>query len=169
MTGPLEQTGRTLFGLALLTGDAAGKVARRLGEAAATTGGEVVSDVASAVVRRIDLQPIVDQFVAQVDFDPVISKVIDGLDMGPIVDEVMSEMRMGSLVMDATGGLTSDLVGDMREKGVEADALVERLVGKVLRRRLGELPEVGLPGAVPPDGSEPGAAVPPQQSAGDGA
>ncbi len=151
MTGVLEQTGRTFFGLAVLTGDVAGKVARRLGEAAATTGGEVISDVAAAVVRRVDLRPIVDQVVAQVDFDPIVSKVIDGLDMGTIVDEVMGEMRMGSLVMDATGGLTSDLVGDMREKGVEADALVERLVNKVLRRRLGTLPEVGLPEGAPPE------------------
>jgi hypothetical protein len=42
--------------------------------------------------------------------------------------------------MKATGGMTEDVLGEVRNRSADGDALVERIVSKVLRRRLTDLP-----------------------------
>ena len=83
------------------------------------------------------------------DLEPIVDKVLGQLDLGEIVEEVMGDIRMSSVVLDATGGLTTDIVDEVRGRSVDADSLVERIVAKVLRRKLAPLPPEGLPAADP--------------------
>jgi hypothetical protein len=53
---------------------------------------------------------------------------------------VVGEIQMSSVVMKATGGMADDVLGEVRNRSADGDALVERVVAKVLRRRLAELP-----------------------------
>lgn len=111
--------------------------------------------VVDRVLRGIELQPVVERALGQVDLAAVIGRVLEDVDLAPIADEVlaqldlgelvgevMGEIRMSSVVLDATGGITTDVVEEVRERTVAADARLERLVARVLRR--------GASGAPPP-------------------
>lgn len=102
--------------------------------------------IVEKVMGDLDLGPIVEGVMADLDLDPIVQKVLSNLDMPSLVNEVVGEMQMSSVVMKATGGMTGEVLGEVRNRSADGDALVERIVAKVLRRRLAEVPpSAGLP------------------------
>jgi hypothetical protein len=135
--------------------DQARQVAARTGEQTVGMAVPVVLDnldlepVVDRVLSEIDLPALVERVMGEMDLEPIVDKVIGQLDLGGIVEDVMGDIRMSSVVLDATGGLTTDIVDEVRDRSVAADSLLERVVAKVVRRKLAPLPPVGLPAAEP--------------------
>ncbi len=100
------------------------------------------------VMGDLDLPELVDDVIGQLDLAPIVNQVLAELDLSGLVNDVVGEIQMSSVVMQATGGITDDIVGGVRDRSADADALVERIVGRVLRRKVAELP----PPAFPEDG-----------------
>jgi hypothetical protein len=96
--------------------------------------------VIERVMGELDLPELVENVMGQLNLDPIIQQVLSDLDMPALVNEVVGEMQMSSVVMKATGGMADDVLGEVRNRSADGDALVERIIAKVLRRRLGELP-----------------------------
>jgi hypothetical protein len=104
--------------------------------------------VVDRVLEQLDLPSIVESVMGEIDLAPIVQQVLDQLDLPALVDEVVGEIRMSSVVLQATGGITEDVVGGLRDRSADGDALVERIVARVLRRRVDELPPPGIPGPV---------------------
>lgn len=104
--------------------------------------------VVDRVLDQLDLPSIVESVMGEIDLAPIVQQVLDQLDLPALVDEVVGEIRMSSVVMQATGGITEDVVGGLRDRSADGDALLERVVARVLRRRVDELPPLGIPGPV---------------------
>jgi hypothetical protein len=103
--------------------------------------GEIdMGPVIDQVMGQMDLPALVENVMSELDLDPIISKVLADMDLASLVNEVVGEMQMSSVVMQATGGMTNEVLGEVRNRSADGDALVERIVGKVLRRRISELP-----------------------------
>lgn len=108
--------------------------------------GEIdLGPVIDSVMSSLDLGPIVEKVMSDLDLDPIVQKVLTNLDLGSIVNEVLGDMEMSSVVMQATGGMTGEVLGEVRNRSADGDALVERIVAKVLRRRVAELPPASRP------------------------
>lgn len=105
--------------------------------------------VIARVMAQLDMGELVGQVMGEIDLDPVVQRVLDQIDMPALVEQVMGEIRMGSVVMEATGGITGEVIGEVRDRGVAADAFVERIVAKVMRRRLEPPPVSGVVPLVP--------------------
>ena len=131
-------------------GDERERAARAL---ASRTGEQTVALAIPVVLDAVDLQPVIDRVLDQldlpalvesvmgeIDLEPIVQKVLDQLDLPALVNDVVGEMRMSSVVMQATGGITEDLVEGVRNRSADADAFVERVVARVLRRRVEDLP-----------------------------
>jgi hypothetical protein len=103
-------------------------------------GGLDLGPIVEKVMAGLDLGPIVENVMSELDLDPIVQQVLTNLDLGAIVNEVLGDMEMSSVVMQATGGMTGEVLGEVRNRSADGDALVERIVGKVLRRRIAELP-----------------------------
>jgi hypothetical protein len=103
--------------------------------------GEVdMKPVIDRVMGQMDLPLLVENVMGELDLDPIIQQVLSDLDLPALVNEVVGEMQMSSVVMQATGGMTGEVLGELRNRSADGDALIERIVAKVLRRRLTELP-----------------------------
>jgi hypothetical protein len=96
--------------------------------------------VIDRVMGELDLPALVDDVMGELDLDPIVKRVLENLDLASLVNEVVGEIQMSSVVMKATGGMADDVLGEVRNRSADGDALVERVVAKVLRRRLAELP-----------------------------
>jgi hypothetical protein len=96
--------------------------------------------VIDRVMSQLDLPVLVDNVMGELDLDPIVQRVLENLDLPSLVNEVVGEIQMSSVVMKATGGMADDVLGEVRNRSADGDALVERIVAKVLRRRLAELP-----------------------------
>jgi len=118
------------------------------------------------IVRRIDLRAIIeripvddivsrldlDAIVARVDIDGVVSRVdvqavadridlqalVQRLDLATISNEVIEEIDLTGIIQDAMGSMTTETVGGIRVQSMNADRAIARLVGRVLRRDVGE-------------------------------
>jgi hypothetical protein len=108
-------------------------------------GGLDLGPIVEKVMAGLDLGPIVENVMSELDLDPIVQQVLTNLDLGAIVNEVLGDMEMSSVVMQATGGMTGEVLGEVRNRSADGDALVERIVGKVLRRRIAELPPAAHP------------------------
>lgn len=119
--------------------------------------GPVIGDV----MTKIDLGPIIDQVLGQLDMAKLVGDVMEELDLTPIVDKVLSdldlsglvndvvgEIQMSSVVMQATGGITEDVMRGVRNRTAGGDALVDRVAAWMKRRPPAELPPEGLPARV---------------------
>lgn len=113
--------------------DMAGLIDRVLGEID-------MKPVIERVMGEMDLPELVENVMGQLDLDPIIQQVLADLDLPTLVNEVVGELQMSSVVMKATGGMTEDVLAEVRNRSADGDALVERIIGTVLRRRLTELP-----------------------------
>jgi hypothetical protein len=107
--------------------------------------GEVdLKPVIERVMGELDLPELVENVMGQLDLDPIIQQVLSDLDLPTLVNEVVGELQMSSVVMKATGGMADDVLGEVRNRSADGDALIERVVAKVIRRRIEELPPAGL-------------------------
>lgn len=97
------------------------------------------------VLADLDLPVLVDSVLGELDLDPIVSRVLEQLDLAALVNDVVGEVQMSSVVMQATGGITDDIVGGVRDRSAAADALVDRIVARVLRRRVAALPPAAFP------------------------
>jgi hypothetical protein len=103
--------------------------------------GEVdLKPVIDRVMGQMDLPELVGNVMGQLDLDPIIQQVLADLDLPTLVNEVVGELQMSSVVMKATGGMTEEVLGEVRNRSADGDALIERIVATVLRRRVSELP-----------------------------
>lgn len=106
--------------------------------------------VIDRVIDQLDLPELVQRVMGELDLDPIVQRVLADLDLPSLVDEVVGELQMSSVVMKATGGMADDVLGEIRNRSADGDALVDRIVAKVLRRRLDDLPpSSGLDGTGP--------------------
>jgi hypothetical protein len=102
--------------------------------------------VIDRVMSELDLPELVESVMSQLDLDPIVQQVLADLDLPSLVNEVVGELQMSSVVMQATGGMADEVLGEVRNRSADGDALLERIIAKVLRRRLDDLPpESGLP------------------------
>jgi hypothetical protein len=134
----------------LIEEEAARDLAGRTGEVTVQLAVPLVLDeidlvpVVDRVLGELDLRAIVERVMGELDLDPIVHRVLDQLDLPALVNDVVGEMQMSSVVMQATGGITEDVLDQVRSRSADGDALVERIVAKVLRRKVAALPPVGV-------------------------
>lgn len=93
--------------------------------------------LAGTVVRE-GMGAATEGIVGTIDVETVMSKVD--------FDSVIEQLQVSNIVFQTTGGIAADAVDFARGRAVAVDALVNRAVGRVLRRS----PEPGaLPGVTP--------------------
>jgi hypothetical protein len=88
-----------------------------------------------AIARRIDLDALaarldVDALLARVDVDELVRRV----DLGSAAREAIEGVDLGEVIRESTATLGSDVVEDLRVQAMRADALVARLVDRVIGR-----------------------------------
>ncbi|WP_334143802.1 hypothetical protein [Rhabdothermincola sp.] len=139
----------------LLEEQAARELAGRTGEATVEMAvpfvlGEVdLEPIIDRVLSELDLPALVQRVMAELDLDPIVKRVLADLDLPALVNEVVGELQLSSVVLEATGGITEDVVEQVRARTASADAVVERVVAKVLRRRAGASPVAAFDDAGP--------------------
>ncbi len=124
--------------------------------------GPVVQDVIAqldmeqlvgGVMDDLNLAPIVDKVIGELDMGAIVTSVLSELDLKPIIEQVLADidinaivgqLEVGSVVLDVTGGMSSEILGQIRNRGADGDALVEVIIGKVFRRKR-QLPPVAFP------------------------
>jgi len=110
--------------------------------------GEIdLKPVIDKVLDQLDLPQLVDKVIGEIDLKPVIDKVLSQIDLPAMVNEVMGEVELSNVVMDATGGITGDVVDGVRTAGATADTLVEHLADWLKFKRRNTLPPLAFPDA----------------------
>jgi hypothetical protein len=121
---------------------AAEAVRALLGELAAAVIAEVDVD---AVVARADLDRIVDRLdmdriaeridvdaiAARLDIDAVVARV----DLPGLTEQVLDEVDIDEIIRQSSGTMAAETVDALREQGMRADHLVNRIVDRILRRK----------------------------------
>ena len=79
-------------------------------------------DLTSIVLRRVDLEAIVEAVLADIDLVGLAEEVIDAIDLPEIIRE-------------STGSMASDTVRGARMQGITADEAVARAMDRLLLRR----------------------------------
>ncbi len=79
-------------------------------------------DLTSIVLRRVDLEAIIDAVLADIDLVGLTAEVIDAVDLPEIIRE-------------STGSMASDTVRTARMQGISADEAVGRAMDRLLLRR----------------------------------
>jgi hypothetical protein len=136
----------------LLEEESARDLAARSGEITVQLAVPLVLDeidlvpVVDKVLGQLDLPSLVGTVMDELDLDPIVQRVLGQLDLPSLVNEVVGEMQMSSVVMQATGGITEDVLDGVRGRSADGDAVIERIVAKVLRRKVEALPPAGVPG-----------------------
>jgi hypothetical protein len=112
-----------------------------------------IDDVASrvdveALVAKVDL----DDVAARIDVDAVAARLdvdafLERVDLAGLARYVVDEIDLPELIRQSTGTVAAGSVRSARMQGIEADAAVERLVGRVLGRKSQE--------AISPEAAEP--------------
>lgn len=102
--------------------------------------------VITKVMGQIDMSELMDQVMGEMDLAPVIDKVLSEVDLSGVINKVVDEIQLSSVMMQATGGITEDVVHGVRNRTAGGDAVVERMAGWLRRRSPDRLPPVGLVG-----------------------
>jgi hypothetical protein len=110
-----------------------------------------------AVVARADLDRIVeridvDAIAARLDIDAVVARV----DLPGLTEQVLDEVDIDEIIRQSSGTMAAETVDALREQGMHADHLVNRIVDRVLRRK--DERHTDLTGAEPSGGSHEAAA-----------
>jgi hypothetical protein len=106
----------------------------------------VVTDLdLDPVMARVDMDALldrmdVDALTARIDVDALVAKIdvkalIERLDLTALAAAVIDELDLVELIRQASAETTSDEVGRLRVRAVDADSAVQRAVDTVLRRR----------------------------------
>jgi hypothetical protein len=106
-----------------------------------------------AVVARVDI----DAIAARIDVDTIASRVdldaiVDRLDLVALANRAIDGIDLPEIIRESTGSVTSDMVRDVRMRGIEADQAVAGLAARLLRRRPRQ---TGVDNAVPSLGTPP--------------
>jgi hypothetical protein len=102
------------------------------------------------ITERID----VDAIVARVDVGAIVSRV----DLPGLTEQVMDEVDVGEIIRESSGTMAAESVDALRDQGMRADHLVNRIVDRVLRRK--DERRTDLAGAEPAGGPHDGAPAP---------
>lgn len=103
---------------------------------------EVVGRVdVDAVARRLDLDAVLDRpdFTATIlrhlDLDALVEAFLAHIDMIALAEEVIDGVDLPEIIRDSTGTMASDTVRGARMQGIAADEAVGRAVDRLLLRR----------------------------------
>ncbi|HEX7291175.1 MAG TPA: hypothetical protein VF250_08625, partial [Conexibacter sp.] len=94
-----------------------------------------------AVLQRVDLDAVlarvdVDELIARVDVDAIAARIdVNAVVRRVDVDAVVEQTELGTIVARSTSGFASEALDAARAQTVGVDALVTRLVDRLLRRR----------------------------------
>jgi hypothetical protein len=88
-------------------------------------------DLTSIVVDQVDLGGVVAAALQQVDLTQVVMQQVDLLG---VAEYVVEGIDLPDLIRDSTGSVASEAVVGLRLQGVDADAVVGRVVDRMLRR-----------------------------------
>lgn len=97
----------------------------------------VVVPVLHALLDRIDItQVILDnvsipRILDAVDVDNVVARV----NLSPVIDRVLGEVDLPGIVRSSSDSLFSDVVLGVRLESASGDEIIDRAVGRILRRR----------------------------------
>jgi hypothetical protein len=118
---------------------------RRNQHAAAETARALVRELTAAVIAEVDLDRIteridVDAIVSRVDIDAIVSRVdiatiVSRVDLPGLTEQVMDEVDVGELIRESSGTMAAETVDALRDQGMRADHLVNRIVDRVLGRK----------------------------------
>jgi hypothetical protein len=111
------------------------------------------------VVDRLDLDRIakridVDAIAARLDIDAVVARV----DLPGLTEQVLDEVDIDEIIRQSSGTMAAETVDALREQGMRADHLVNRIVDRVLRRQ--DERHTDLNGAEPAGGPHEAARAP---------
>jgi hypothetical protein len=94
-----------------------------------------------AVARRLDLDAVLDRpdFTAMIlrhlDLDALVEAFLAHIDMVALAEEVIDGVDLPEIIRDSTGTMASDTVRGARMQGIAADEAVGRAVDRLLLRR----------------------------------
>jgi hypothetical protein len=141
---------------------------RRNQHAAAETARALVRELTAAVLAEVDLDQIteridVDAIVSRVDIDAIVARVdigaiVSRVDLPGLTEQVMDEVDVGEIIRESSGTMAAETVDALRDQGMRADHLVNRIVDRVLGRK--DERHTDLAGAEPAGGPHQGAPAP---------
>lgn len=105
----------------------------------------VVLPVLDAVLDRVDMTQLILDHVSiprildAVDVDDVVARV----NLSPVIDRVLSELDLPEIVRSSSDSLFSDAVLGVRLESAAGDEMVDRIVGRILRRDRGNARDTG--------------------------
>lgn len=106
--------------------------------------------VASAIVDRIDLKPIVERAISELDLTEVVLQNVDldaivaHADLEPIIDRlpltdlaqyVVDSIDLPAIIRSSTGGIAVDALSATRITSMTADAILGRITDAILLKR----------------------------------
>lgn len=106
--------------------------------------------VATAIVDRIDLKPIVERAISElnlteivlqnVDIDAIVAKadlepIIDRLPLTDLASYVVEQIDLPAIIRSSTGGIAIDALSSARVASMAGDALVGRISDAILLKR----------------------------------
>ncbi|OWY62757.1 hypothetical protein B7486_56730, partial [cyanobacterium TDX16] len=122
---------------------------------------ELLEDVdVDALIKRVDVDDIidrvdVDRIVQRVDVDAIVQRVdVDAIVGRVDVNKILADTDMGRMVASSTSSIFTEILYLVRRQLVGVDAILQRIVTRVLRRQDEDVP-LGPPATVAagPDGT----------------
>jgi hypothetical protein len=99
----------------------------------------------NALLAKVDVQALVsrvdvDSLLESVDLERLLDRVdvdelVQQVDMGAVAREALEGIDVGDIIQDSTASIASDTLEAVRIQAMRADALVARIVDRVLGRR----------------------------------
>ena len=89
-------------------------------------------DLTSIVVDQVDLGSVIAAAVQRVDLTAM---VLQQVDLIGVAEYVVEGIDLPEIIRDSTGSVASEAVRGLRMQGVDADAVVGRVVDRILHRR----------------------------------
>lgn len=135
--------------LAVVSGTA-GRFQALVERAVNATLNATVPVVATAIVDRIDLKPIVERAISElnlteivlqnVDIDAIVAKadlepIIDRLPLTDLASYVVEQIDLPAIIRSSTGGIAIDALSSARVASMAGDALVGRISDAILLKR----------------------------------
>lgn len=106
--------------------------------------------VATAIVDRIDLKPIVERAISELDLTSIVIDNVDvdaivaSVDLDPLMDRlplvdlaeyVVDQIDLPAIIRSSTGGIAIDAVSNARLGSMAADQLLARVTDAILLKR----------------------------------
>jgi hypothetical protein len=124
------------------------QVRREQGSALAAAGrtvGDATMALVTVVMQYLPLNAILAQvdlnaLMANIDLNSLLANVdLNGLlaniDLGPVINSALEQIDIGAVMRESTSGVTVEMRDLGRVGAMNGDALVSRIVDRVLRRR----------------------------------